>query len=501
MPSRTPLPALGVALAWFLPCLPGHAQTAAQWQAEQIAASQKSEQIMQDANKQKSLLAQYQVMRDARARSRDPAFHIIFGQYLSWYQTFVGDYPDAAASFSIRQVALPDDRPSPLNNPDDTARPALEAIPELARNYRAVFFNEAHNIPLTRTLTVQLLGKLRAEGFNYFAAETLYQTDTGLQARGYPIKGSGFYTEEPICAEMVRIALKLGFKVIAYEALSDATGDARESEQARNIYRQVFEADPSARLVVDAGYAHIQESGIYLGGSSMAEHLHKLSGIDPLTVEQTMLFPHQSGDDDHPYYAAVMQKLQPKMPIVFTDKAGKPWSLRQGYDVSVFFPPQEMRHGRPAWLSLGGLRVPYFVSGERCRHSFPCLVEARYADEGDDAIPADLVALDPVPLNAMENERIRFHQGAPVSDLYLRPGKYRLTFSDQDSHVLFRQNITVRDGNHAESSDHYDPPQAPPKTGASTNSADPQASARPRFDPIRPKLMTTVPGKLHRLHV
>ncbi|SHL60446.1 hypothetical protein [Rhodanobacter sp. OK091] len=506
MPSRTPLPALILALLLSLPGLPCHAQSAAQWQAAQIAASQKSEQIMQDANKRKSLLAQYQVMRDAHAQNQDPAFHIIFGQYLSWYQTFIGDYPDAAASFSIRQVALPDDRPSPLDDPDDTAHPALEVIPELAKNYRAVFFNEAHNIPFTRTLTVQLLGKLRAEGFNYFAAETLYQTDTGLQARGYPIKGSGFYTEEPICAEMVRTALKLGFKVIAYEALSDATGDAREAEQARNIDRQVFKADPSARLVVDAGYAHIQESGVYLGGSSMAEHLHKLSGIDPLTVEQTMLFPHQSGDDDHPYYAAVMQKLQPKMPIVFTDKAGKPWSLREGYDVSVFFPPQQMRHGRPTWLTLGGLRTPYFVSGERCRRSYPCLVEARYADEGDDAIPADLVALNPVLPNAVEEERIRFHQGAPVSDLYLRPGKYRLTFSDQDAHVLFRQDITVRDENHAESSTHSDPPQAPPKAGAATSSADPQASARPLFGQVRSRPagvvgMTTVPGKLHRLHV
>jgi hypothetical protein len=506
MPSRTPLPAIGLAFVLFLAGLPGHAQSASQWQADQIAASQKSEQIMQDANKRKSLLAQYQVMRYALARNKDPAFHIIFSQYLSWYQTFIGDYPDASASFSIKQVALPDDLPSPLSNPDYTARPALEAIPELARNYRAVFFNEAHNIPLTRTLTVQLLGKLRAEGFNYFAAETLYQTDTGLQARGYPIKGSGFYTEEPICAEMVRTALKLGFKVIAYEALSDATGDAREAEQARNIYRQVFKADPSARLVLDAGYAHIQESGVYLGGSSMAEHLHKLSGIDPLTVEQTMLFPHQSGDDDHPYYAAVMQKLQPKMPIVFTDKAGKPWSLRQGYDVSVFFPPQEMRRGRPTWLSLGGLRMAYFVSGERCGHSYPCLVEARYADEGDDAVPADLVAFDPAPLNAVEDERIRFHQGAPVSELYLRPGKYRLTYSDQDAHVRFQQNITVQDGNHAESSSHSDPTRAPPKARAARSWADPQASARPLFGQGRPRHtpaagMTTVPGKLRRLHV
>ena len=443
------------------------AQSADQWQARQIEASRQSESIMADANKQKGLLAQYQVMRYAYARNHDPAFHVIFGQYLSWYQTFIGDYPDAAASFSIKQAALPDDRPSPLTG-NFTAEPALKAIPELASHYQAVFFNEAHNVPLTRTLTVQLLGKLRAEGFDYFASETLYQTDTGLQSRGYPVKGSGFYTEEPIYAEMVRTALKLGFKVIAYEATSDATGDAREAEQARNIYRQVFKRDPKAKLVVNAGYAHIQESGVYLGGKSMAEHLHRLSGIDPLTVEQTMLLPHASSEDDHPIYTQVMQQLKPQEPIVFVGKGGKPWSLRQGYDVSVFFPPQTIRRGRPTWLSLGGERLPYYVSGERCNHSYPCLVQARYASEGDDAIPADRLVLDPVPLNAIDEDRINSNRVQPVGDLYLRPGKYDLTYNGINGQVLYRQDIAID----AKSTVTADP-------GSSEASACPASSRKP----------------------
>lgn len=424
-----------------------HAQTAAQWQAEQIRASQQSEKIMLDANRRKGLLAQYQVMRYAYAGNRSPAFRVIFSQYLSWYQTFIGDYPDAAASFSIKQAAQADDRPSPLAL-HDTAEPALQAIAALARQRQAVFFNEAHNVPLTRTLTVQLLARLRAEGFDYFASETLYQTDTGLQARGYPVKASGFYTEEPIYAEMVRTALKLGFKVIAYEALSDATGNAREAEQARNIYRQVFKRDPKARLVVNAGYAHIQESGVYLDGQSMAEHLRRLTGIDPLTVEQTMLYPHASARDDHPYYTAVMQQLKPSQPIVFLDnsgkdKVGKPWSLRPGYDVSVFFPPQVMRRDRPTWLDLGGERLPYRVNGERCNHHYPCLVEARYTSEGSDAIPADRLALDPVPLNAVPSDRISNGLREPAGDLYLRPGTYHLSYTDADDQVQFQQDITV----------------------------------------------------------
>lgn len=427
-------------------CVPAAslAQTSAQWRSRQIEASRKAERIMHEADKHKGLLAQYQVMRYAYASDKDPAFRLIFNQYLSWYQTFIGDYPDAALSFSIKQPLEKGDSPSPLSDSDYSAHPALEAIPELAKNYQLVYLNEAHNIPLTRTLTVQLLSKLRKEGFSYFAVETVYQTDKKLQSRGYPTADSGFYTAEPISAEMVRTAIKLGFKVFGYEALSNATGDAREAEQARNIYRQTFQHDPHARVVVEAGYAHIQKSGKFLGGSSMAEHMYKLSGIEGLSVEQTMLVPHPVKEDNHPYYDAIVQKLQPTMPIVFEDKTGKPWALRAGYDINVVFPPLQSHRGRPTWLSLGGLRQPYFITGDRCEGHYPCLVEARYVGEGKDAIPADRVALDPIPLMATPDDRIRHGQGAPVTELYLRPGQYNLAISDQEGRQLYQQTISVQ---------------------------------------------------------
>ncbi len=447
---------LGCALL-ACPCTPIHAQSASQWQARQMHAIRKSDSIMRKANKRTNLLAQFQFMREAYFGNKDRAFQLIFGQYLSWYQTFIGDYQDAARSFSITEKAGPDDRPSPLDNPLYTAQPALTAISELAKSHRAVFFNEAHNIPLTRTLTVQLLAKLRAEGFNYFALETVDQSDTGLHSRGYPTSKTGFYTEEPICAEMVRTALKLGYKVIGYDALSDAAGDARQAEQARNVYQQVFKNDPDAKLVLDAGYGHIQESGVFQGGLSMAQHLKKLLHIDVLTVEQTALYGHPTAGDDHPYYAAVMQRLHPKEPLAFISKAGQPWSLRPGYDVSVWFPPEIIRRGRPTWLTLGGERKPYYVSGEACKQHFPCLVEARYDDEGDDAIPADRLVLDPVPLNALASERVRSNAIPPYGELYLRPGKYRLTYTDVDATKLYSRNITIGTGDEASLDDHDGP--------------------------------------------
>jgi hypothetical protein len=411
--------------------------------AAQVAAVERSEAIMRRAQGRNGLLAQYQVMRHAYAGNSNSTFRVIFGQYLSWYQTFIGDYSDALQSFSIHETALPDDNPSPLGQPGYHAVPALTYLPQLAKNHRVVFVNEAHNVPLTRSLTVQLLKQLRADGFNYFAAETLYHTDTELQKRGYPTAKSGFYMREPVYAEMVRTALKLGYKVVPYEADDDHSGDAREAQQAQNLYR-ILKKDPNARIVVNGGYAHIQESGKFLGAQSMAEHFRKLSGLDPLTIEQTMLISHGSSFMDHPYYRAIVQSLNPRQPVVFVDAQGKPWSLRPGYDASVIFPMTHDHDGRPTWLTLGDLRAPYYVDGNLCHDHYPCLIEARYADEGGDAIPADRLVLDTIPLTMIGNVQVTTNNSAiPVGELYLRPGRYRLSAVDENGRVLYNGSINV----------------------------------------------------------
>lgn len=421
------------------------AQSADAWQAQQAAAGTKADRIMAEARHRKGLLSQYALLRQAYASDDSPAFRIIFGQYIAWYLSFLGDYPLAVKSFSIAQPQQPGDSPSPLQS-GYTAKPALDAIPELAKNYQVVMLNEAHNVALTRSLTAQLLSRLYAQGFRYFAAETLEQSDTALQTRGYPTAGSGFYTEEPIYAEMVRTALKLGYKVVAYEAASDAaSADEREAEQARNIYERVFAKDPHARLVINAGYDHIVKSGSYLGGRSMAEHLSKLTDAPMLAVDQTSMYPRPSSRNDHPYYTAVMKQLQPDVPVVFVDANDKPWSLRSGYDVTVFFPPEKLDRGRPTWLSLGGLRHARIVSADACHAHYACLVEARYSNEGPDAIPADRMLLDlpPMAISISGVAAYSTTQGVPSGNLYLRPGSYQLSFSVDGDKVLHRETIVV----------------------------------------------------------
>lgn len=451
------------------------ALTPYQWHQQQLVAFRESERVYQQALQLDGLLAQLESMQQAYRSSRDRAFRIVFGQYLSWYQSFVGDYPAAMATYSIREVAASGDAPSPLTG-GYAAKPAVDAIVALARGQKAVFFNEAHNIPLTRTVTLEALAKLRAEGFNTFAAETLYDSDQSLQKRGYPIDGSGFYTEEPICAELVRTALKLGFKVVAYESDQPGNGDVREYAQAKNLYERVFKNDPAARLVVDAGYAHIQERGRYLGGRSMAQHFRDLTHIDPLTIEQTMLIEHPAGGENHPYYRQIIDALKPAQPIVFIGKDGKPWSLKPGaYDASVVFPPDVLEDGRPTWLTIGGLRVPYTVTADLCNKAFPCLVEARYADESDKAIPADRLVLRIAPSGAPLEERIVQGPVTVKSELYLRPGQYTLTARDSGNRLLSRQAVTV-----AASGTTASPPAAAPASVVATPASPASKEGKPR---------------------
>src|SRR5215470_2094342 len=91
-----------------------HKMTPEQWRRRQLAAVDRSQKIMLDAQKLPGLLGQYLRMQAGYDGSDELAFRTVFSQYLSWYQTFVGDYAAARASFSIATAPQPDDAPSPL---------------------------------------------------------------------------------------------------------------------------------------------------------------------------------------------------------------------------------------------------------------------------------------------------------------------------------------------------------------------------------------------------
>lgn len=309
------------------------------------------------------------------------------------------------------------------------AIPAAQAIAIAAADRRIVMINEAHHDAHTRVLVLQLLPLLRAQGYDYFAAEALTEDGRSLERRGYPVAGSGTeYLGEPLYGEIVREAIRLGYTLVSYDP-TGASAD-RDADQAANLYQRVFVRDPKARLFLLAGYAHIDKAKGQLGNvMPMAMHLQQLTGIDPLAVDQTT-FREVEPERPDGVYSWMMASYRPRRPVVLRMQGGGSglWSGDpKRYDVSVILPKA---HGkpRPDWLALDGARHAWPIDTSLCAGTVPCVAEARHAGESDDAIPAD---------------RYTFLDAPASSQLYLRPGTYRLRAWGSDGRTLAEHTITV----------------------------------------------------------
>jgi hypothetical protein len=410
---------------------------------------------------------------------------LVAQQLLASSEDELGLYSEAVRDFPLRSRP-----PEKLILPDAAswqAADALDTITALARDRRIVMVNEAHHDAHTRALTLALLPRLRAMGFTYFAAEALDERDSSLMKRGYPVRSSGSeYLHEPLYGDIVREAIKLGYIVVPYDATGKTTQE-RENGQVRNLYERVLVKDPKARLFIHAGYAHIDKQPGRLGVvKPMAIQLRELSGITPLSIDQTDIreedpasekdiyyeFQHAlrkyesllprvqprfdgAGPGDTPQkptvnaYERIISLFHPERAIVLVHTSDhRPWSARPGlYDLNVILPPANSvpssysqgplqlsingedhallppanKGHRPDWLPLDGKRVPVPVDTEFCAGKVPCLVEARYAGESDDAVTAD---------------RYLFLQQGARNVLYLRPGEYRLRTVDANSDTL-----------------------------------------------------------------
>lgn len=335
-------------------------------------------------------------------------------QFLAFQSAELADYNLAESSYQLNASRISSDVLPPAELQPEAA---ASAIVRQSTGHRLLVVNEAHHIARNRWLTLQLLPGLRAQGFTHLALEALDAKDADLQTRGYPITDSGFYTREPVFGELIREALRLGFKLIAYEYTGDEPDQqTRETGQAKQL-AAVLKANPDARILVHAGYAHIyRNAGAELfGARSMIDELETMTGLRALSVDQTGLFDHPDPSNDHPALVNALARWQEvhqspaQVPFVLSDPKGKSWALRPAkVDISVFYPP---RDAKPDWRSLDGRRQAQVIPGPLCNGKRPCLVEARSELESDDAVPVDRVVIT--------------DSGSAM--LWLRPGCYRVT--------------------------------------------------------------------------
>lgn len=272
---------------------------------------------------------------------------------------------------------------------------AHDYILERVKKERIIIFNEAHYEPRHRVFVESLLVDLYKVGFHFLGCETIpfHYEDSALNSRKYPVEATGYYTAQPQFGNMVRTALSDGYYVFGYEAVSKKSKEDeedREVQQAQHI-KLILDRNPDARIIIYCGYDHITKCGLPSWGKSMEQRLKEYTGIEPFTIEQTILTESGSPEYDDPLYKSIQLNYY----AVFLDSSGKPFGgppWNNCYDVCLYHPHTRWIHGRPDWVFENG-RQPIYLRGS-ITLPFPCLVCA-YLD-GEDitkATPVDIIEL------------------------------------------------------------------------------------------------------------
>lgn len=368
-------------------------------------------------------IKQYLGYKNNEELFKDKNIDNIFYSIYSTVKSFLGNYREALQDYvmskKLSKIEISENDSLYMSRLVQTD--AIETISRMADSVRIVMINEAHHIPRHRILTTQLLSLLYAKGYRYFCAETLSNSDTlrdeNLNERKYPVIGTGFYTLEPLYGDLVRQALKTGFKVVPYEIPNYSKGD-REVIEAENIY-EIFKQDPKAKVFVHCGYSHITPTW-------MAGEFKRISGIRPLTIDQTEMAEEYSPEYCNGYYQAACKMDLLDKPSVFIDSSGKT-SLMYGklYDVVVFNPMTKYIYGRPDWMTMGGYRKVFNLKIFDLNDVK--FIQAINSNEDTElAIPVDQIIVN--------NDN-------PV--LYLPAGSYILKFFDDKGDFISSKSINI----------------------------------------------------------
>jgi hypothetical protein len=266
---------------------------------------------------------------------------------------------------------------------------ALNYILNRADKERIIIINENHTQTLHRVFTTSLLQGLYDNGFRYLALEALSE-DSSLNVRKYADIQSGYYTRNPQFGNMIREALKIGYKVLAYDNEVNAGKDREESE-ALSI-KKILDKDSMAKILVHCGFGHGTEDDSF-SQKLMGGWVQEYTKINPFTINQVSWTEHSKNEYEDHYFIA----LQAQSPSVFINdkKELLKGSAYSGYDIDIYHPRSKYINGRPDWLTLNGTRAYFFIPKEKLNLiNFPMLALAYCANEDSSiAIPADIMEL------------------------------------------------------------------------------------------------------------
>jgi len=311
---------------------------------------------------------------------------------------------------------------------------AVNAKGELAAlidGHQFVMINEAHHVALHRFFIRQLLQDFYDNGFTYMAVEALSQNGVGdLVIRGYPIQSSGTYSIEPQFGQLIRSAIGIGFKLIAYD-VSESNMNLRDSLQAENILNHIQD-EKDAKVLVYAGFGHIREKTSN-GWITLAQAIQRQTGTDLLTVDQVQLTEKSSVDYQPDFYNTINQLYNFSEPCILKNSESQYWNLPDDegvYDIQIIHPVSTLEFGRPHWLSrdshLHKRKIEVFEAVEEL------LVQAYSVKESESFEIKDLIPFDQTVIEKRENGCF----------LFLPKGEYSILISDKNG-VLESRRLMV----------------------------------------------------------
>ena len=348
-----------------------------------------------------------------------------------------GEFPSRKNEIKQYKKDIADVKSSPVA--DYKMIDAVAAIDSIAGKNQVIMINEEHRTPFHRALTTQLLAKLYAKGFRYFAAETINEEDAELNKRGYPVQKTGTYTLDPVYADTIRTALKLGYKIVPYET-RDTTckspednpefcTDKRERDQAQNLYDRILKDDSQAKIFVHVGRGHNSKAELSKEFNFMAYYFQKITGIEPFTIDQLRFSQRYDRAMEQPLFRLLTKENLLQKPSVYQSANGKFYNLGLGYDMVIFHPRLSYKNGRATFLEMNGLRKAEKINLKRLKLAArkqvftgkePVLIQAFFAEESADAVPVDQIIIYP-------------NQEIPV--LMLPAGNFRIKATDSAGKV------------------------------------------------------------------
>jgi hypothetical protein len=195
--------------------------------------------------------------------------------------------------------------------------------------------------------------------------------------------------------------MAIGYRPHTYDGAGSRTASDRvahrEQKQAQNIARRILAADPSAKILVYVGFRHATEvpfdGGLGRQMDWMASRLKRITGIDPLTIDQREHIPAECLSE-----RILRQGTRAsRFGDVVLKKSGRPFgfgSYRGAVDLHVLHLPVAPISGRPAWLTQVGRR-PLPVPASLLRGNSRKLIQAFAPGASQDAVPIDQILIEP----------------------------------------------------------------------------------------------------------